>query len=401
MTKMKSKFLKLYNLVMEGLETKRKPIMKVDQMSPKEFLRFLKELLPYIKDGKVDLNDVRITEKVDGNAIRLLTVNGQMRFESSYSGVVTYSKYPNKEAGKFLWQNYSQLFQDIHDLIGSDFKIIGELIWIGPGNTAEKVTPVGASYLTEKFGANGGIVVFDILKIEGDELVPFEKEKEEEIFNMIRDLNNEDFSFYLSEAIDLTKDVTFELDVEQLQKLVNDPEFNKERFDRKADAKIIEEIKKMKANVCEQLSKTIDNTKGAFSAQGDLIEGIVVRINSSGNQYGMFSNGYKDMKMKYWSKFEEYEKTIDEFYKSVFGYGKNMFKIQMKKGAITLDDSYREKYEQAQQDYLPKLLQMAQDIKDDEKIPANVKDMNINMGRRDYMEIRKPFDEFVAKFNNK
>jgi hypothetical protein len=30
-------------------------------MTPKDFIAFLKEFLPYVKNGKVDLNDIRIT----------------------------------------------------------------------------------------------------------------------------------------------------------------------------------------------------------------------------------------------------------------------------------------------------------------------------------------------------
>lgn len=60
-----SKFLDLYNLVMEDINSTRKPIQKVNAMDPKQFIAFLKEFLPYVKNGKVDLNDIRITEKVD------------------------------------------------------------------------------------------------------------------------------------------------------------------------------------------------------------------------------------------------------------------------------------------------------------------------------------------------
>lgn len=60
-----SKFLKLYNLVMQDINSTRKSIQKVDAMNPHEFIAFLKQFLPYVKDGKVDLNDVRITQKID------------------------------------------------------------------------------------------------------------------------------------------------------------------------------------------------------------------------------------------------------------------------------------------------------------------------------------------------
>ena len=60
-----NKFDRLYNLIMEDINSNRKPILKVNQMSPEQFISFLKEFLPYVKEGTVDLNDVRISEKID------------------------------------------------------------------------------------------------------------------------------------------------------------------------------------------------------------------------------------------------------------------------------------------------------------------------------------------------
>ena len=79
-----NKFDSLYKIIMEDLSSKRQSIPKIDQLSPKQFIGFLKEFLPLVKNGKVQLNDVQITEKIDGSAIRLLTINGEMFFESSY-----------------------------------------------------------------------------------------------------------------------------------------------------------------------------------------------------------------------------------------------------------------------------------------------------------------------------
>ena len=162
-----SKFLQLYNIIMEDINSTRKPIQKVNAMSPKEFIAFLKEFLPYVKNGKVDLNDIRITEKVDGSALSLLWNNNDMKFESSYSGVTSWENLPFPDAGKFLYQTYRLIFRDIAEQFG-DFKIKGELIWIDGMEENGKVTPVCASYLTEKFGAFGGGVVFEIFKIEND-----------------------------------------------------------------------------------------------------------------------------------------------------------------------------------------------------------------------------------------
>ena len=393
---MNSKFLKLYNLIMEDISTQRKSIRKVDAMKPEEFIQFLKEFIPLIKDGKVDLNDVRISEKVDGQALRLLTKNGEMMFESSYSGVTTWDKVPMKEAAKFLYNNYSQLFGDIYELIGADFKLIGELIWIDEMEESGKVTPVAASYLTDKFGTHGGMVVFDILKIENDNIVSFEKEKQDEIFGMIEDLNNEDFSFYLINSIDITKNVVFNLDVDQISQLLQNPDFDKRKFNEKEDAQLIQEIEKIKQNVCAQLSQTIDNTKGAFSEQGDLIEGIVVKILGSGNQYGMFSNGYRDMKHKYWDSFEQIKPLYEEFFKAVFGY------LPLNKTRVIFPKlkqdfyQFKENFEKFQPEYSKKINEAFDKLVNDQSIPKAAKRVQVSMAKRSVDAVNQTnYDQFI------
>lgn len=391
------KFDKLYNLVMENIDSNRKPIPKINAMSPKQFIEFLKEFLPYVKNGKVDLDDVRITEKFDGNALRLLTKNGKMMFESSYSGVTTYDKVPFKEAAEFLYKNYSQLFEDIYNEIGCDFKVIGELIWINNMEDNGKVTPVGASYLIENFGHAGGMVVFDILKIENNELISFEGDEKETIFNMIYDLNNEDFSFHLIKDMNLNKNVTFTLNVDELLTIIEKPEFNKERFNKKTDSQIISEIEQIQKNVVVQLSQIVDQTKGSFSAEGDLIEGIVLKIEKSGNQYGIFSDGYKDMKHKYWEDFEEIDKIYNEFLKQVFNKSQRRFIINdlEKFGS----DKYEEKYNELLPIYREKLLNKYEYLEKKE-LPKAVKNTQLSMAKNTINKLLEnlSYNNFIKKY---
>ena len=384
---------------MEDISSKRKPIQKVDAMNPHDFLKFLREFIPYVKDGRVDLNDIRITEKIDGQALKLLTQNGEMMFESSYSGVTSWDKVPMKDAANFLYKNYSQLFNDIYEIIKCDFKLIGELIWIDEMEETGKVTPVGASYLTEKFGKFGGIVIFDILKIEDDKLVPFEDDRENEIFDMIRDLNNEDFSFYLSESIDITKNVTFELDINEIYTLLNNPDFNKPRFDKKNDAKLLEEIERIKANVCAQLSRTIDSTKGAFSAEGDLIEGIVLKINSSGNQYGMFSEKYKETKNKYWDLFKQIDLIWNEFFKETFG----CVVMRKKKDVIpkleTDFNYFKDRFELLRPIYFEKMKRVYDNLENNNEIPKAMKKVQVSMAKNQLNKLQESnYENFIKKF---
>lgn len=392
-----SKFLQLYNMIMEDINSTRKPIQKVNAMSPKKFIAFLKEFLPYVKNGKVDLNDIRITEKVDGSALSLLWNNNDMKFESSYSGVTSWDNLPFPDAGKFLYQTYRLIFRDIAEQFG-DFKIKGELIWIDGMEENGKVTPVGASYLTEKFGSFGGVVVFEIFKIENDKLTRFNDEDEKTIMEMIQDMNNDEFSFYLSQDIILNQNVNFTLDPNELLSIINSPEFNKERFDKKADAKLIEEIQKIQNNVVKQLSNIVDQSKGAFSAEGDLIEGIVLKINSSGNQYGIFSDGYKNMKYRYWEKFENVKPLYMEFLKKVFGYSQLRYiklhwnEIDKEQAQKTLDS--------IKDEYVKKIETLINDI-NESKIPSSVKNTQISMATKKLNKIKelKSVEKFGSDLN--
>jgi len=301
-----------------------------------------------------------------------------MKFESSYSGVTSWDNLPYPDAGKFLYETYRLIFRDIAEQFG-DFKIKGELIWINGMEEDGKVTPVGASYLTNKFGQFGGIVVFEIFKIQDKDLIRFSEEDEQTIMEMIQDMNNDEFSFYLSKDILLNQNVNFNLDTNELLKIISKPEFNKSRFDKEKDAKILEEISKIQNNVVSQLSTIVDRSKGAFSAEGDLIEGIVLKINSSGNQYGIFSNGYKDMKHGYWEAFENVKPVYMEFLKKVFGYSQLRF---IKVHWDELDkEAAQQTLETIKSEYVTKLENIINNIKE-LKIPSSVKNTQVSMATR-------------------
>lgn len=390
------KFDKLYNLIMEQIDSNRKPIRKVNAMTPKEFIAFLKEFLPYVKNGKVDLNDIRITQKIDGAAIALSWINNDMYFESSYSGITTYDKLPFPDAGKFLYETYRLIFKEIGEQFG-DFKIKGELIWINGMEENGKVTPVGASYLTEKFGKFGGIVVFEIFKIENNQLIKFPIEDEEIIMEMIQDMNTDEFSFYLSQDIILNQNVNFTLDPTELLNVINNPDYNKERFSKTKDAQLIEEIQKIQADVVKQLSDIVDKSKGAFSAEEDLIEGIVLKINNSGNQYGIFSDGYKDMKHKYWENFEEVKPLYTEFLKKIFGYSQTRY-IKLHWDEID-KEAAQQTLDTIKDEYIVKMKSLIDKIQTS-KIPSSVKNTQLSMATKTLDKIKRlnSVDEFKKNF---
>lgn len=375
-----NKFNKLYNIILQDINSTRKPIRKVNAMTPVQFIAFLKQFLPYVKNGKVQLDDIRITQKVDGCAISLIwdQQQKQMKFQSSYSGVTSYKNLPFPVAGKFLYQTYQLVFRDIGQKFGS-FKIKGELIWINQMQQGGKVTPIGASYLTEKFGSSGGIVVFQIYKITNDGLQRFTAQQQNQLMQMIIDMNNDEFAFYLAKDIILNQNVNFTIDPTELLAIIQRPQYNKSKFTEE-DGQILQQLKKIQDDVVQQLSNIIDNSRGAFSAQGDLIQGIVLKINNSGNQYGVFSNGYKDMKKLYWQQFEKVKPVYMQFMKKVFGYSMPKF-IKLHWDQI---DKVRSQaiLDQIKQQYVNRLETILNNINDSTVIPTGAKRTQIAMGGR-------------------
>ena len=393
-----NKFLTIFEEVMNSLDTKRKGIKKVNQMSNHDFLKFLRELLPLFKDNELDLNTVTITEKIDGTAIRLVMINNELLFESSNSGVTTWDNMPFPEQTKFLKEHFEQSFINISKELNADFKVIGELIWVEGAEENGKVTPVGASYLTNKFGSIGGIVIFDVKKIENNILTDFSYEEELKLLSKLKSLNDDKFVFYDKSDIVLNKNIKFKLNADQLLKLLNLPEYNKLRYSAVKDKAILNSIEQIRTEVVKQLENIINSTQGKFSEAGDLIEGIVLKINNSGNQYGIFSNGYKNLKAQYAKYAEKRDKLVSEFYKSVFGYSMlSAIKKNFNKNNINL---YKEKYNKNFPIFLTNYKKCYEDLISDNTIPKGTKNAQLSIFKKrinDFEQLNT-FDAFMKKY---
>lgn len=393
-----NKFLTIFEEVMNSLDTKRKGIKKVNQMSNHDFLKFLRELLPLFKDNELDLNTVTITEKIDGTAIRLVMINNELLFESSNSGVTTWDNMPFPEQTKFLKEHFEQSFINISKELNADFKVIGELIWVEGAEENGKITPVGASYLTNKFGSIGGIVIFDVKKIENNILTDFSYEEEFKLLSKLKSLNDDKFVFYDKSDIVLNKNIRFKLNATDLLKLLNLPEYNKLRYSAVKDKAILNSIEQIRTEVVEQLENIINSTQGKFSEAGDLIEGIVLKINNSGNQYGIFSNGYKNLKAQYAKYAEKRDKLVSEFYKSVFGYSMlSAIKKNFNKNNINL---YKEKYNKNFPIFLTNYKKCYENLISDNTIPKGTKNAQLSIFKKrinDFEQLNT-FDAFMKKY---
>lgn len=392
----KQYFSEYLNLIEEDASSSRKPIIKLDQMNAHQFVNFMRKFLPYVNNGKVDMNSVRITEKIDGAAFMVLTSmkNDELLFESSYGGIKTWEEVPFKDAAKFFYDKYKKDFLEIARSIEADFKLRGELLYVDPEDTSSStVTPVCASYLKEKLGTHGGIVVFEIREVkdmmsEANELVLNEvgeverelaflpEEKEEQLVSMLKKYSSDpDFQIYMADEIDLTDKVNFELDPNELLQALNKPEYDTPRYKAATTA----EINQIKDKVVAQLSKTIDSTRGRFSDVSSMIEGIVLKMKDTGEQVGMFSQGYKAAKEPIWKAFNALDALRKEFKVAVFGTDRKA-KIFPQ---LDMDiDCFREAFEQNYQAYLEKMKALLAEVENDSSIPYSAHHTQMAMGQR-------------------
>ena len=396
---MKSRFQHIYNLVMESVESFRKPIVKLDQMNDKAFVAFLKNTLPYIKDRNLN-KGVRITEKIDGQAFRILVYDGDMKFGSSYTDNVDPEKVPMTEAAMFIKEHFYEKFQELRKELGFDFKLIGELIWIAEPEESGKVTPVCASYRISNFGEHGGMVVFDIKKIEADELVDLDAAEEDNAFDKVSKIGDEAFSYYIASNIDITDDVyakmtVFFTNVDELLAELSQPEYDAARLSPATKSK----VQQMRSEIVAKFADILRQSKGAFSDEGDLKEGMVIRINDTGDQYGLFSDNYKEVKHGYWNKFDVLDRMYGEFFKSVFGCIQTLKK---KKVIPVLEQDpqfFKAAYDQIQPEYQKKAEAAYQALIDDATIPKNAKRVQVSMGKNIVSKLSvADYDTFIKRY---
>ena len=400
---MKSQFQKTYDIIMEqingsSLDSKRHGLQKIDQMNTKKFLDFLREILPLFKDNQLDLNKVTITEKPDGSAIRLIVKDGRLLFESSYSGVVEWDKMPFPEQAEWMKKNLEDNLLKIQTAVGFDFKIIGELIWCDKLVENGKVTPVGASYLANKFGSKGGIIIIDLKKIENNELTDLDNEVFSYLTMLLKSINTDEFVFYSKqEDMQFTKSITLSLDINQLISLLKKPEYNKPRYTIK-DKAIIDEVEQIKQELLNQLEDVVNSTTGHFSDKSDLIEGLVLTVLDSHNEYGVFSKGYKAMKEKYHHYSNDMESLLRKFWQDLFG------TFMMGKIKESYDPSkksaYEAKFNEIWPDFIADYNDLADKLKNDKTVPLATKTAQISVIQKKLNNFNKvkSFDDLVETF---
>jgi hypothetical protein len=319
-------------------------MQKLDQISPREFMNFLREFLPNFVGNTLDYNKVIVTEKPDGSAIRVAICNGDLLFESSYSGLVTYDQVPFKNEAKWIYENWKHVFQLVAKTVGFDFKVIGELIWCKDRTDNGTVTPVGTTYLTKEFGEFGSIIIINIEKIVGDELVELTTDEYNTIVSLLKKNNTDDFTWFCKQE-DLKFNQPFQLDINipALIEMLKTPEFNKPRFTAKIDKVILEKIEAVRNELLDKAEQAIVSHGGRFSPADEIIEGVVLTNVQTRSEYGIFSKNYKKKKETYFRFIHAVEDAYTDFLFNVFG--NKVISVIRKKYDINNEQQYKIRFE--------------------------------------------------------
>ena len=211
----------------------------------------------------------------------------------------------------------------------------------------------------------------------------------------IINLSDDEFRFYDEEYITINN-IEFALDIDKLERLLQTPEFNKQRYDKKKDQVTLQLISQLRNQISTKLEEIINNTKGNFSDKGDMIQGLVLKLNN-GNAYGMFSQGYKNMKKQY----HKYQLLIDDlqkqFLKNIFGYSQT--RLIRTKYDNNKEKEYQEIFNKTFSDYVDKFGKLLNQLKNDRTIPKGTKSAQYQLLKTRFEKLYpiKNFNEFKEK----
>lgn len=315
-------------LMLEASKTEydspREGMIKIHQMKPAQFVDFIKQLKSVSKKGVLDLSQLNASEKVDGSGLRIIVNNGAIGLESSYSGVVfnadEFSLEPFRNTLQYLQDNLSNELTSICETLKqegcSGMKLTGELFYINDLTAVDKdnsVTFVGTKYDYNKLGSFASVVLFDVQGIRDNKLVSIDESLKDKIMDEMRDLSTSEFKFFNGKDIKWSGEfkIRVNYDTKEANAIMRNPDMlldkvNKETFEAFRDA------------MAHAFSNQIAERGSVFGVPGSEVEGIVFEIN--GKKFGATNFGWKDTKASYYNAQTEFQNTIDNFLKTVFGF---------------------------------------------------------------------------------
>lgn len=275
------------------------------EYSDVDFLEIFKELLPYVKSGKIDLSRVKnidVVEKMD-SAFCHFGINDQSIFfiETSNSGEVTADNYRQKFSNEYFFGDFKASFESLLQntmlqnalkKIASEFGPIRYDAEIFPvlthtGDDSGYITFVATRYDKKKFGKNGAFVVFKSwTKDENAQWKRPDPATNEKLIAAIETADSADWRIYTNEKhAKLSGNIEFKIDnldeMLSTEKGIDDAiTILKSRANTTMKAHLKNAIRDAKDKLQSVLDAYAEKTSSIFAKSGEKspIEGVVLRL---------------------------------------------------------------------------------------------------------------------------
>ena len=394
---MKFEYLKKLFEATEGLSNKRQSLLKIKQMTNKDFIKFLKSIGKYIKDGKIDSSSFSVTEKIDGMSFRVAWYENKIWGESSYSGMIdSPAKFnglfsvPFKETLAYIQKKYQKYFEK--EFPDVQFKLVGELLYMKDAelDKDETVTFIATKYNPKKLGTIATYVVFDAL-IYNEKTKSFEpshdKKLKTEIINKFQKNSDNNFKVLTPKQIKWNGhvDLTYNLTTKEIANIMKSPE------DLLSDQ---EKLEKIKSAFILSFQNALDDAGSVLGTDSSVIEGIVMDIGGEG-LVGFQNPEWYKLKNELWNVAEEFNEadkkfffeligkktkaSINKFVKENHGKFTDEFIERYKRAVPEMKKEYKEvvKRFEANKDSLPKNLANSFQVSSDARL-EQLKNLDIN-----------------------
>ncbi len=301
------------------------------QFNNKDFLELLQELIPYIKNKKLDLSsvsDIDVVEKMDSSFIHFgLNENKEFFIETSNSGEITSNNYLSKLSNEYFFGDFKKSFEflysfkpfqkvlsKIFDKVGA-FRYDAEIFPVSThvGDDEGMVTFVATKYDKSKFGEKGAFVIFKSwLKDENNQWVRPKPEINVKLLSYIEKASTKEWVIYTNEKHaklsgimqfevgDIEEFLSSEEKIENLKKIISSRSKSPEKEKAVAFLDVLR----------QKLQKTLDDfaekTPSIFSKDDNFspIEGVVLRIKkANGDIFEVkgTSKAFDDLKKQTWA----------------------------------------------------------------------------------------------------
>lgn len=301
-----------------NLDTPRKSMVKIHQMNARQFVDFINELKRHLKNGKINLKDLNTTEKVDGQAARILVNRGQVQVESSRSGTSGTKKLPKEHQGlsTYLRKNLTDKLIQIAKENDTYYKVIGELFYLGDEKYLDpdgSATFVATKYDGKKLGKIATFVIFDVKGVKDNSLYDLMPSQIEKIESAIASLSNDKFKVYLPKDFTWDKEIEIDLNYNtpDTKEIIDHPEMLLDRSNR-------EKLATFRSLIADAFSKAIAAQGSVIGLEDTEVEGIVFDI--QGTKFGAVNFNWQNVKHRVYRYNEAITDAIANFYKTVFGY---------------------------------------------------------------------------------